>query len=162
ALGPAQLAQMDPLGVGVSQGVLAYFQTYPQPNTLLNSGDYPNFGTYRFAAPSTTRENWFIGRIDWKITQNGNHALFFRGTAVDYKSGTAPFQPGRPPMTKTLSLAKGFVAGYTSLWGPHLVNNLRYGLTRDSIGVSGDSSQPWVFVRDLDQDIAYPYGHTAP
>src|SRR5215472_13085917 len=66
ALGPAQLAQMDPLGVGVSQGVLAYFQTYPQPNTLLNSGDYPNFGTYRFAAPSTTRENWFIGRIDWK------------------------------------------------------------------------------------------------
>ena len=38
---------------------------------------------YRFAAPTTTRENWYIGRIDYKITQNGNHTLFFRGTGVD-------------------------------------------------------------------------------
>jgi len=160
-LGPADLATMDPLGVGVSQGALAYFQTYPVANDP-NYGDAPNFAGFRFAAPTTVRQNWFIARLDWKITQNGSHALFFRATGVDDKSGNAPFQPGRPSMTKSLSLAKGFVLGYTSLWGSHLVNNVRYGLTRDSYGVSGNSNQPWVFMRDLDQDIAYPYGHTAP
>jgi hypothetical protein len=161
ALGPAQLAAMDPLGIGPSPGALAYFQTYPTPNDP-NFSDAPNYAGYRFAAPTTTRENWYIGRLDYKITQNGNHTLFFRGTGVDSHYNNAPFLPGRPPQTTSLSLAKGFVAGYTSLWGPHLVNNLRYGLTRDSVGVGGDSNQPWVQMRDLGQDIAYSYGDTAP
>lgn len=42
------------------------------------------------------------------------------------------------------------------------MNNLRYGLTRESIGLNGDSSQPWVQIRDLNQDIAYSSGDTAP
>jgi hypothetical protein len=161
ALGPAQLAAMDPLAIGPSQGALAYFHTYPTPNDP-NFSDAPNFAGYRFAAPTTTRENWMIGRLDYKITQNGNHTLFFRGTGVDSHYNNAPFLPGRPPETTSLSLAKGFVAGYTSLWGPHLVNNFRYGLTRDSVGVGGDSNQPWVEMRDLGQDIAYSNGDTAP
>lgn len=161
ALGPTQLAAMDPLGIGPSGGALAYFATYPQPNDP-NYGDAPNFGGYRFAAPTTTRENWMIGRLDFKITQNGNHTLFFRGTGVDEHYGNAPFLPGRPPMTTVVDLAKGFVGGYTSLWGTHLVNNLRYGLTRDSYGSNGDSDKPWVDMRDLDQDIAYSSGNTAP
>ncbi len=162
ALGPAQLQQMDPTGVGPSGGALAYFQTYPLPNAPSPSADDPNFSGYRFAAPTTARENWYIGRLDYKITQNGNHTLFFRGTGVDDRYGNAPFLPGRPPQTKSVSLSKGFVAGYTSLWGAHLVNNLRYGLTRESIGVGGDSNLPWVDMRDLSQDINYSYGDTAP
>lgn len=160
-LGPSDLAAMDPLGIGPSPGALAYFQTYPQANDL-NYGDAPNFAGFRFAAPTTTRENWYIGRLDFKLTENGNHTLFFRGTGVDDNYGNAPFLPGRSSMTKSLSLAKGFVVGLTSLAGPHMVNNVRYGLTRDSFGVSGDSNDPWVYMRDLDQDIAYSYGHTAP
>lgn len=162
ALGPTQLAALDPLGIGVSKGALAYFRTYPQPNTQANVGDYPNFGTYRFSAPTTQHTNWYIGRIDYKITQNGNHTLFFRGTGVDEHYANSPFVPGRPPESQNLVLSKGFVAGYTSLWGSHLVNNIRYGLTRESFGTSGDSNLPWVLVRDLDQDIAYSSGDTAP
>jgi hypothetical protein len=162
ALGPAQLAAMDPLAIGPSGGALAYFQTYPTPNDSSFGDDTPNFAGYRFAAPTTTHENWMIGRLDYKITQNGNHTLFFRGTGVDSHYTTAPFLPGRPPQTTSLSLAKGFVAGYTSLWGSHLVNNLRYGLTRDSVGVNGDTNQPWVEMRELSQDINYSYGDTAP
>lgn len=163
-LGPAELAGMDPLGIGPSGGALAYFQTYPLPNAP-PTGDAPNFATYRFAAPTTIRENWYIGRIDYKITQNGNHTLFFRGTGIDQNdvpTTGAPFLPGRKPMSTTLDLAKGFAVGYTSLWGPRLVNNVSYGLTRDSIGVGGDSNDPWVMMRDLDQDISYSHGHTAP
>lgn len=161
ALGPAQLAAMDPLGIGPSGGALAYFQTYPKANST-NVNDYPNFAGYQFAAPTTTHENWMIGRLDYKITQNGNHTLFFRGTGVDSHYNNAPFLPGQPPLTTSLSLAKGFVAGYTSLWGPNLVNNLRYGLTRDSVGVNGASNEPWIVMRDLSQNIAYSYGDTAP
>ena len=161
ALGPTELTQMDPAGIGPSGGALAYFQTYPQPNAP-STGDAPNFGTYRFGAPTTTRENWYIGRVDYKITQNGNHTLFFRGTGVDSHYGNASFLPGRPPMTSSVSLSKGFVVGYTSLWGSHVVNNIRYGLTRESVGINGDSNQPWVFMRDLDQDVAYSSGDTAP
>lgn len=95
ALGPAQLQAMDPAGIGPSGGILAYFQTYPQPNTAAGGADAPNFGTYRFAAPTTTRENWYIGRLDYKITQNGNHTLFFRGTGVDDRYNNAPFLHGR-------------------------------------------------------------------
>ncbi|SPF39464.1 Cna B-type protein [Candidatus Sulfotelmatobacter kueseliae] len=160
-LGPAELAAMDPTGVGPSGGALAYFATYPTANDL-SYGDAPNFAGYRFAAPTTTRENWYTGRLDYKLTQNGNHTLFFRGTAVDDNYGNAPFLPGRPPETKSIALSKGFVAGYTSLWGSHLVNNIRYGLTRESIGVNGNANQPWVFMRDLDQGIVYSYGDTAP
>ena len=156
-----QLALMDPAGIGPSGGALAYFQTYPVANDL-NYGDAPNFAGYRFAAPTTKRENWYIGRIDFKITQNGNHTLFFRGTGVDDRNGNAPFLPGRPPMTTNIDLAKGFVLGYTSLWGSHLVNNVRYGLTRDSFSSAGNSNQPWVFMRDLDQGITYSNGDTAP
>lgn len=164
ALGPTQLAKMDPAGIGPSGGVLAYFQTYPQANDP-NYGDAPNFAGYRFAAPTTIRENWYIGRIDFKLTQNGNHTLFFRGTGVDQHdvpTTGAPFLPGRPPMQTNVDLAKGFVLGYTSLWGPHLVNNVRYGLTHDSLGLRGDSNQPWVLMRDLDQGITYSNGYTAP
>jgi hypothetical protein len=161
ALGPAQLAAMDPLGIGPSGGALAYFNTYPTANEP-SYGDEPNFEGYRFAAPTTTRENWYIGRLDYKITQNGNHTLFFRGTGVDSHYNNPPFLPGRPPESKTISLAKGFVAGYTSVWGPRLVNNFRYGLTRDSSGTSGDSNQPWIVMRDLNQDGAYAYGDTSP
>jgi len=161
ALGPTQLAQMDQAGIGPSGGALAYFQTYPVANDL-NYGDAPNFAGYRFAAPTTNRQNWYIGRVDFKVTQNGNHTLFFRGTGVDDRIANAPFLPGRPPVSTNTDLAKGFVVGYTSLWGTHLVNNVRYGLTRDSFGSNGNSNQPWVYMRDLDQGIAYSNGNTAP
>jgi len=162
ALGPSQLAQMDPLGIGPSPGVLAYFHTYPRANDL-NFGDAPNFAGYRFSTPTTNRDQWFIGRIDFNLSKN--HTLFFRGTGVDDRdvpTGGAPFLPGRAPQYTTVDLAKGFVAGYTSLWGAHLVNTFRYGLTRDSFGLNGDSNQPWVQMRDLNQDINYSSGNTAP
>jgi len=161
ALGPTQLKAMDPLGIGPSQGALAYLQTYPQPNDL-NYGDAPNFAGYRFAAPTTTHANWYITRLDYKLTRNGNHTLFFRGTGVDDRYSATPFLPGRPPQDTTVDLAKGFVAGYTGVFGSHWVNNFRYGLTRDSFGLIGDSNQPWVFMRDLDQDVTYSNKNTAP
>lgn len=151
ALDPQQLAKMDPLGIGPSSVALQYFQTYPTPNAPAVL-DAPNFAGYRFASPVTSKDNWYIGRLDYSI--NSQNTLFLRGTAVhDRDVSAGPFLPGSPAQSTNVDFSKGLVAGYTRVFGPTLVNNFRYGLTRESIGINGDSNQPWVEMRDLDQDI---------
>jgi Carboxypeptidase regulatory-like domain len=152
ALGPTQLAQLDPLGIGPSSVALAYFNSYPMPTSDV-APDSPNYASYTFAAPSKFSNNWYIARLDYRLTQNGNHTLFFRGTGVDDRSANAPFLPGQAPEQSIVDLSKGIVAGYTGVFGSHWVNNFRYGLTRASYGTLGNSSQPWVLMRDLDQGI---------
>ncbi|MDE3137953.1 MAG: hypothetical protein KGL59_15335, partial [Acidobacteriota bacterium] len=152
ALSPSQLGGLDPLGIGPSSVALKYFQSYPTPNNL-GANYAPNYASYTFAAPTKQSYNWYIFRLDYKLTQNGNHTLFFRGTGVDDRSINAPFLPGTAPETSLVDLSKGFVAGYTGVFGLHWVNSFRYGLTRASYGTIGDSNQTWIFMRGLDQGI---------
>ncbi len=161
AISPTQLAAMDPLGVGPSKVALDYFNSYPMPNDLTVS-DGHNYAGFRFAAPTLSSNNWYIGRLDYKLTQNGNHTLFLRGTGVDDTANGTPFQPGRAPQTRTKDLSKGLVAGYTAVLGPHLINSFRYGLTRQSLGLNGDSNQPWVFMRNMDQDVSRTSASVTP
>jgi len=160
ALNGQQLAAMDPLGIGPSKGVLTYMNTYPEPNAT--DLDSPNYAGYRFGAPTTQKWNWYIARLDYKLTENGNHMLFIRGEGIDDRDANPSFVPGRNPMTTGVDLSKGFVAGYTAVLGTHWTNSIRYGLTRASGGTVGDSTQPWIFFRDMDQDVAYSSGDTAP
>lgn len=160
ALGPAQLKQMDPLGIGPSQVVLNYFnKTYPEPNDF-SVGNVVNYAGYRFGAPEKNSDNYYIGRLDYRV--NDKNSLFFRWTSVDDPSTGIPFLPGQPPLSTSLDLSKGFVAGYTAMLSPHWVNSLRYGLTRQSISSSGTSDQPWVLFRGLDQPISRPSGFVSP
>lgn len=161
ALNNAQLTAMDPQHAGPSTTALGYFNSYPLPNDP-NFGDAPNFEGYRFAAPTLEKDNWYIGRIDYKLTANGNHTIFVRGEGIDDRNNGAPFLPGTPPQSFSADLAKGFVVGYTGVLGPNLVNNFRYGLTRDSFGLNGDTNEPWVIMRDLSQPINYSFGDTSP
>ncbi|ABF39630.1 Cna B-type protein [Candidatus Koribacter versatilis Ellin345] len=162
ALTASELGLMDPLGVGPNSAALSYFNgSFPQPNqSALN--DAPNYGGYRWAAPTRLSENWYIGRLDWNITKNGNHTLFLRGAARNDSNDGAPFLPGDSPQYRTIDLSKGLVAGYTAAFTPHMVNNVRYGITHQSIGTLGNSSQAWVFMRDMDQGITYSSQFIAP
>jgi hypothetical protein len=160
-IGPAQLAQMDPLGIGPSKVALAYFNTYAHPNDF-SVRDGHNYAGYRFAAPTGSSANWYIGRLDYKLTESGNHTLFLRGTAVDDSSNSAPFQAGGAPMYVNKDLSKGLVAGYTAVLSPHLVNSFRYGLTRQSLGTNGNSTQPWVYMRSMDQNISRTSSSVTP
>ncbi|MDE3181545.1 MAG: carboxypeptidase regulatory-like domain-containing protein [Acidobacteriota bacterium] len=160
ALGPAQLKQMDPLGIGPNQVVLNYFnKTYPEPNDF-SVGNVVNYAGYRFGAPEKSSDNYYIGRLDYKLTDK--NSLFFRWTSVDDPSTGIPFLPGGEPLSTSLDLSKGFVAGYTAILAPNWINNLRYGLTRQSISSSGTSDQPWVLFRGLDEPISRPSGFVSP
>lgn len=151
ALDAQQLAGMDPLGIGPSSVALKYFDTYPTPNAPAVL-DAPNFAGYRFASPVKSNDNWYIGRLDYNI--NASNTLFLRGTAVhDRDDGAGPFLPGSPAQSTNVDFSKGLVAGYTWVLNPSWVNNFRYGLTRQSLGINGDSNLPWIGMRDLDQDI---------
>jgi hypothetical protein len=160
-LTPGNLAQMDPLGIGPSQVALTYFHTYPLPNDY-TVGNLVNFAGYRFAAPTLTNFNWYIGRLDYKLSANGNHTLFFRGAARNDPSIGAPFLPGTAPEYSSIDVSKGFVAGYTGVFGPHWVNNVRYGITHQSIASPGDSNELWVGMRGLDEPNVYGSAFTAP
>lgn len=159
ALTASDLKQMDPLHIGPSPVALSYFNTYPEPNDP-NFSDAPNFEGYRFGAATTDANNWYIGRVDYNI--NSNNTLFARGAGRKDSAAGPPFLPGRPPQTNSIDYSRGFVAGYTATVGGRFVNNLRYGLTRESTAAIGDTDQPWVLIRDLSQDINYSGGFTAP
>jgi hypothetical protein len=161
ALSPANLTQMDPLSIGPSQVATTYFKTYPAPNDF-TVGNLVNFAGYRFPGRQLQAENWYIGRLDYKLTASGNHTLFLRGAARNDPTTNPPFLPGMPPESSTVDVSKGLVGGYTAVLSPHFVNNVRYGITHQSISSPGDSTQPWVGMRGLDEPNVYGSAFTAP
>jgi hypothetical protein len=177
-LAPGGLVQMDPLGIGPSKASMAYFQTYlsnpavsrnPNNDPVLGDGLGLNFDGFLFAPVEDQRDDILIGRFDYKLTANGSQTLFWRGSGQDnYVPGEAsagstsppggaggngaPLLPGDPNQGVASDFSKGMVAGYTVLFGSNVVNNFRYGLTRQSIASTGDSNLPANFIRDLSQD----------
>ncbi len=172
------LAQMDPLGIGPSKASMAYFQTYlsnpavahdPNNDPIIGDGLGLNFDGFLFAPVEDLRNDILIGRIDYKLTANGSQTLFWRGSGQDnYVPGEAsggstsppggvggagaPLLPGGVNQGVSSDFSKGMVAGYTVLFGSNVVNNFRYGLTRQSLANSGDSTLPANFIRGLNQD----------
>jgi hypothetical protein len=169
ALGPSQLQAMDPLAMGPDPASIAYLSEYPLPNDQ-TVGDNYNYSGFRFAAPASERDDWLVGRIDYKLTSNGSQQLFFRGSGANDHQNQDEFLPNLGPGSELpagpehilLDRSKGFVLGYTALIGPNVVNNFHYGLTRQSLNDIGDSDQPWVYVRGLDQGVSYSDAFTLP
>jgi hypothetical protein len=157
-----QLTDMDPLHLGPNPVMLQYFQSYPEPND--NSvGDGLNYSGYRFPGSVLRHFDSYIGRIDYRLTASGNQSLFLRANLQPYDLDRgAPFLPGGAPLEINEDYSKGFVVGYTSILRPTLVNNFRWGLTRQSHAVLGSSSLPWNTFRGLDQGITRTRNFTLP
>ena len=67
-LTPAQVAALDPRGVGADQSLLSFVNSrYPQANDL-TLGDGINTGGFRFNSPVARNENTYTTRIDANIT----------------------------------------------------------------------------------------------
>jgi hypothetical protein len=155
ALSPGQIQGMDPQNIGVSTNVMIpYFNSFPLPND--NSvGDGVNFQGYRFKAPNLTDDNWYIARVDYKITSNGNQSLFWRGALrndsnaqSEYLPTQSPYYPSGPEQT-LVDYSKGFSLGYSAVIRSNLVNNFRWGFTRQSFGEIGNQTAPYVAFRGL-------------
>jgi len=152
ALTPANLTAMDPLHVGPNSVVQNYLQSFPEPNDL-TLGDGVNYVGYRFRGAIPTTNNWYIARADYKLTASGNHTLFWRGALRNDVHADSPYLLGQAPLQSDVNYSKGFTVGYTGSLRPNLLNNFRYGYTRQSIGVLGNNdTDPFVYFRGLNDN----------
>ena len=120
----------------------AIFTRYPSPNTD-SVGDGLDFRGFTFAAPAPVRHNTYLMKLDYKLTQNGNHTLFlkgqlqnFRGDPVGASNGVPQF-PTQPPSDFLTNNSKGIFVGYSALISNTFTNNFRYGLVRQGLGDGG-------------------------
>jgi hypothetical protein len=149
---PNQLASWDPLSIGPNQVMLNYFKTFPEP-TDLTLGDGVNYVGYRFRGPIPTTNNWYIARLDYKLTSSGNHMLFWSGALRNDAHSTSPYFLGEAPLQSNVDYSKGFTVGYTATIRQNLLNNFRWGYTRQSIGILGNNdSQPFIYFRGLNDN----------
>ena len=133
----------------------AIFEGYPHPNSDA-FGDGLDYRAFTFAAPNPTKLDTYILKLDYKLTQSGNHTLFVKGHLENFHGNIDTLQadvaqfPGQPPNIFHTINSKGLFAGYTALISPTLVNNLRYGYIRQGVGDSGLSASDFNHFRGLD------------
>jgi carboxypeptidase family protein/TonB-dependent receptor-like protein len=155
-LTPAQISEryvkandVDPLitnGMPFNQDALDFLAAaanrYPSNDTT--TGDKLNTGGFRFNAARPVKQNTFIARLDYSL--NAKHNLFARGNyQVDTETLASQFPDTPSPVTTRQP--KGLVVGDAWTISNSLVNNLRYGLTRQSFTQGGDSSANRVIFR---------------
>jgi hypothetical protein len=152
ALNKQDLTGIDPLHIGPNSIMLNYFNGFPHANDV-SQGDGYNFQGYRFRGPFPTSNNWYIARVDYKITNSGNHTIFWRGALRNDGHSDVPYLPGTAPLQTIVDFSKGFTVGYTAALRPTLVNAFHWGYTRQSFGVSGNNNtQPFIFFRGLNDN----------
>lgn len=153
ALGPTQIKQIDPEGIGVNQAVLNILNRYPAANE--SAGDGSNTLGFRFAPPADSSYNTYITRLDYHITSNGSETLFARGETQNFKEPGQPQFPGQSAATTVLDDSKGLTIGLTSLISPRLINDFRWGLIRQGGQNAGASTNPAVLLNGLDNLVPF-------
>ena len=142
-LNQAQIAVMDPScsangtcpwGPGVDPNVLKLLQSYPTANGAA-LGDGLNLGSFSFSSPNPVNLNTTIVRLDWAPTSHNQ--LFFRGNLQDDTTLDTQQFPGQPPSHRIRDNTKGLAAGHTWTISNTLVNDLRYGYTRQGRSQAG-------------------------
>lgn len=123
---PAEIAAIDPLGIGPSAAALEYFRKYPAPNDPGRDGR--NLMDYRFAAPIENEFLNLISRVDYKAADN--HSFFGRFGKQDDTINTAPQFDGGNPLRQRLFNNYGGALGYDAVLSPTLTNSFRYGFTK--------------------------------
>jgi hypothetical protein len=159
-LNAAQIKSMDtnciglgtcPLGNGPDPAVLKVFNQYPTPNsTGCANFDGFNISCFSFSAPNPQRLNTTIAKLDYIVDQAGKHRVFVRGNYQQDALSSAPQFPGEPPALTTGNNSRALAAGYTATLSNTLINNFRYGFTRQSTAQSGLQTGPSVRFRFID------------
>jgi hypothetical protein len=168
----AQLKLLDPKGIGIDPAMLdltghtGYLdKTFCTGNTVTNdpfAGDGLNYAGFVFRAPTSEDNDAFIARLDYQLTSDGKHTLFWRGSLQDYRNHGAPFLPGTPPEQTIVDHSKGFAFGYVSNLSPALTNSFHWGFTRQSFGLVGNTDQQWNEFLGLDQGINFSHSYQVP
>src|ERR1700692_2763178 len=180
---PTDLLNLDPNHIGIDPAMLDLanhtgyldrtFCTGQTPTNDPSAGDGLNYAGYVFRAPTQLDNDVFIARVDYHLTADGKHNLFWRGNLNDLRNPGAPFLPGKyqtlpgelnpgAPMQTTGDHSKGFALGYIVVLKPTMVNSFHWGYTRQSFGVLGNTDQQWNTFLGLDQGINFSHSFQLP
>jgi hypothetical protein len=96
-----------------------------------------NTAGFRFNAPTPVKLNSHAARFDWNLTSK--QQLFVRANVIYDLIGGVPQFPDTPA-PNTWSHPVGLVVGHTWTLSNTMVNNFRYGFTREAFSESGDSA----------------------
>jgi carboxypeptidase family protein len=126
-------ANFDPLGIG-QDGALAQFMAgrYPAGNDP-TGGDGINTEGFRFNAPVILKENDYVARIDYNLTDT--QKIFARASLVSQRQGdninySAPIQFPGDPTTRSIDDASwAWVVGHNWEIGTNKANQVSYGET---------------------------------
>jgi hypothetical protein len=152
-LTPSQVRTLDapcvsngvcPNGPGPNAAMLAYFAQIPVANGL-TLGDGLNEGSYTFSSPTPYSHNTSIIKFDW--TPTASQHVFVRGNLQKDVIASSQQFPGLPPSTTTEDNTKGLAAGDTWIINSNLVNDIRYGYTRQGNAQAGVGSGSYTDVR---------------
>ena len=126
-------ANYDPLGIGQDPALASFLaQRYPKGNDP-TAGDGINTIGFRFNAPVILKENDYVARIDYNLTQN--QKLFARASALSQTQGDdinhpTPIQFPGDPVTRAIDDASwAWVVGHNWAIGSTKTNQASYGET---------------------------------
>ncbi len=122
------------------------------PANVPRGGDTINTGEFRFNSSRNISENTHIARLDLNISEN--QLLFARGN-YQWDSSTSASRFPDTPQTAFWSHPTGLVIGHNWTISSNMVNNFRYGLTRQSFSNQGDSAEPFFSFRFVYQPFNY-------
>src|SRR5438552_2444544 len=169
-LGPNEIKQMDPLGIGANNVSMAYFNTFPHPNDA-SVGDGFNYSGFRFSSPLSDAKNWYIGKLDYNVTKDAKQRLSLSGALANEANPQDQYLPSSPAGSlfnytnarrTLLDYSRGLIANYSSVITNRVVNNFRYGFIRESIGNSGDSDQTYIIMRGITQGVTRSQSFQVP
>lgn len=135
-LTPAQVAALDPKGVGGNAALLNFINSrYPQANDL-TAGDGINTGGFRFNAPSSRKDNTYTTRIDWNANSKQRFFGRFsiaRRTQTDTVNSVAAQFPGDPETAQIIVKDYSWVVGHTWTASSSFVNQATVGVSRSGL-----------------------------
>ena len=115
-------------------------------------GQPMNTAGFRFNAATKVDLNSNVAKLDWNI--NTNQSVFVRTSAIYDLSSAAPQFPDTT-QPRTWSHPWGLVASHTWTASSHLVNNFRYGYTRQGSTRFGDSTDNGITFRFVFEPLAF-------
>jgi hypothetical protein len=135
-LTPAQVAALDPRGVGASPAFLNFIrERYPAPNDL-SAGNGVNTGGFRFNSPSHRTDNTYTTRIDWNPTEKQRVFGRFniaRRLQTDTVNTVAQQFPGDPESGQIVVRDYAWAIGHNWVLTPNVVNQATVGVSRSGL-----------------------------
>jgi hypothetical protein len=139
SINASQIQAFDPQSKGldaalaqVTGGGNGAVGRYPAPNDFSgDAGDLLNTAGYRFNTPTPFKENVYVGRLDYSLTQK--QRVWGRITYQRQSQSDIADFLGDSPITQTNN-SHAWVVGWDSTWGSNKTNSLIWGETVANVG----------------------------